>query len=73
MKGANGMHKTFDKYLEKVVRYIHRTYKNKLVALALFIIGMLSMTVDNDGTAFIFTLFLAIPLFFARTNWIGQH
>ena len=36
------------------------------------IIGLITIKIgDGDITAFIFTEFIAIPLFFAKENWIG--
>jgi len=44
--------------------------KNKLYALLLIIIGALSIPIEYDGTFFILTLMLGLPLFFAKENWI---
>lgn len=57
-------------YIRKFVRYMYRTYKNKLCALALVLIGWLSTLIDNEGTAFVLCLMIAVPLFFTRNNWI---
>lgn len=44
--------------------------KNKLYALVLMLIGVVPILIDRDGTFFIFTLMLGLPLFFAKENWI---
>lgn len=46
-----------------------KTIKNKLYALALLLVGAFSMF-DGDATAFVLLLFFAVPLFFAKENWI---
>ena len=57
------------KKLARIVKsYALKTWRNKALAVALVIIGYLSVIPDNDGTAFVFVLFLAIPLFFATKD-----
>lgn len=51
-------------------RYMIRTFKNKVCALALLIAGMVPVWIDGDGTALIFFGCLAIPMFFAKENWM---
>lgn len=54
-----------------MIKYLKRTWKNKAVALAIAFAGYLSIGIDNDATAFWFTLvFFVAPLFFARRNHI---
>lgn len=53
---------------ERIVKHIRRTWRNKLCAIALFILGMLSILVCWDATAFVFLMFFAVPLFFAKEN-----
>ena len=68
MKGESIMKlKTMRK---KFRRYIRRTYKNKLCAIALFIIGVVPVFIENDGTLMIITSCISIPLFFSRKNHI---
>lgn len=50
-------------------RYMRRTWKNKLCALGMVAFGSLT-TWEGDGTVLVFMIILAIPWFFARTNWI---
>jgi hypothetical protein len=45
------------------------TATNKAMALLLLLIGILTVPIANDATAFIILAILAIPMFFARTNW----
>ncbi len=44
--------------------------KNKIYALVLIGIGVLSFLPENDATAFAFTCLIGVPLFFAKENWI---
>lgn len=47
-----------------------KTLYNKLMAIAFLILGYASVKIEGDGTFFIFSLMFAIPLFFAKENWI---
>ncbi len=47
-----------------------KTLKNKLYAVVLLICGYLPVLIDKDVTALVFFAFIAIPLFFAKENWI---
>lgn len=47
-----------------------KTLKNKLYAIALLLCGYIPVLIDGDGTAFVFLGMIAIPLFFAKENWI---
>ena len=44
--------------------------KNKLYSVALMVVGGLSVPIEYDATAFIFTFMVGIPLFFSKENWI---
>lgn len=44
--------------------YLKRTWKNKLAAIAMAILGYLSTFIDGDGTGFVFILFFAALIFF---------
>lgn len=46
------------------------TIKNKIYALVLIGIGVISILPENDATAFIFFCLIGVPLFFAKENWI---
>ena len=52
------------------VEYIEETWKNKLCAIALALGGLVPMMYDNDATAFVFVLFIAVPMFFSKKSWI---
>lgn len=45
--------------------------KNKIYAIMLIALGAVSVLIDYDGTVFLFTLIIGIPLFFATENWIA--
>ena len=47
-----------------------KTLKNKLYAVVLLICGYLPVLIDKDSTVLVFFAFIAIPLFFAKENWI---
>lgn len=53
--------------------YMRDTWVNKLIAVGLFILGYLSTLMEGDCTAFVFILLFAIPLFFAKDNWICRN
>lgn len=60
-----------DKYIKKIKGYFRRTYKNKVCALIILILGLLSTLICEDGTAFVFlTVFFALPLFLSKENCI---
>lgn len=56
------------KGLKKITK--SKTFKNKMYAVGLEIIGVLSILPEHDITAFIFIQMFALPLFFAKDNWI---
>lgn len=45
--------------------------KNKVYAVLLIVLGSVSILIEYDATAFILTLLMGIPLFFAKENWIA--
>lgn len=47
-----------------------KTIKNKLVALGLIVCGVLATAIDGDATVLIIISMFAIPLLFARRNWV---
>lgn len=49
---------------------MRRTYKNKIVAIALLTIGWLSTLIDNDGTFLLLAVMFGVPLLFTNKNWI---
>lgn len=56
--------------IKRFARYIYRTYKNKLCALALIILGVLTTNIEGEGTVLLFLSMIALPLFFSDENWI---
>ena len=62
--------KTYKKQDRGFVAYLKRTFANKIIAILLGIIGWVATFIDNDATIFVFLMLIAVPLFFARTNWI---
>ena len=53
-----------------MIKYLRRTWKNKVAALALALVGYLSTFIDGDCGGFVFLLFIAVPMFFARDNFV---
>ena len=60
----------FEMYLERFVAYIRETYLNKIVALAVILLGVLAMNVRGDGTFLLIALMFCVPLFFTTKNYI---
>lgn len=54
----------------KAVSYVRRTFKNKICALALIIIGLLTMSLENDATVLVMLSIFALPLFLSNKNHI---
>ncbi len=47
-----------------------KTLKNKLICCSITYLWYLPVLIDKDATALVFFAFIAIPLFFAKENWI---
>ena len=47
-----------------------KTWKNKLSAVILLACGYVGVLSDNDATALVLCAMFAVPLFFAKKNWI---
>lgn len=47
-----------------------KTWKNKLSAIILLACGYVGVLIDNDATALVLFVMFAVPLFFAKKNWI---
>lgn len=47
-----------------------KTWKNKLTAIALLGLGYMMIAMENDATVFVLFAIFAIPMFFAKENWI---
>ena len=58
--------------MRRFMRYFRRTLKQKLYALGMIMAGVLSALVsDGDITMLILMLFIAVPMFISRKNWIS--
>ena len=66
-KGGIHMRKT---NMSRLKRYFRRTLKNKLWAMSLIGIGVISLifSKDNDGTILVLTIILGLPIFFSNEN-----
>lgn len=62
--------RTTERTATKFVEYLQRTWKNKITAIVLILGGMLPVALDGDGTALLFFGCIAIPMFFAKKNWM---
>lgn len=52
----------------KFIKYLRRTWKNKLAAIAMIMIGMLGVVVCNDATALVVLACIAVPMFFTKKD-----
>lgn len=50
-----------------------KTLKNKLWATILLVLGYITLLISNDATAMIFLMIIAVPLLFAKENWINWN
>lgn len=62
MKKKNSLKKRF-------IRYMRRTWRNKLAAIFIVGVGLFTMFPEYDGTFFLFSLAIGIPLFFDTQSW----
>ena len=53
------------------VRHMFKTFKNKIFAVALMILGYASTLVDGDATFFVMTIIFGLPLIFAKDSCIN--
>ena len=57
--------------MEKIKRYIKKTWKNKLTAVLLLLLGIISAIIGDDSTALVMIImFFVVPLWFAKDNII---
>lgn len=47
-----------------------KTLKNKVFAILMLILGYMPVIIIDDCTALVIISLFAVPLFFARENWI---
>ena len=64
------MNSKTEKYIQKVIKYMRTTFMNKLCAIILLMIGLLVCMLTDDATGLVFIACIAVPLFFARKNYI---
>lgn len=50
--------------------FTRETLKNKIFALAIVILGAITILISGDATFFIFSLIPGLYLFFSKENWI---
>ena len=62
------MENNFNRGLRRLARYIRRTYKNKIAAIVMFLIGWLSAKISGDATFFILMLIIVWPVFLTRED-----
>ena len=48
--------------------YWKRTWKNKILALVLLIVGSSSLLIGRDGTGLVLAIMFALPLLFEKDN-----
>lgn len=56
---------------ERFVQYMRETFLNKIVAMLLILIGVITVFICKDITLLVSTLIMGIPLFLAKENYIG--
>lgn len=54
--------------MKKLMNNIRKTFKNKIFGIGLFIIGLLSNILLEDGTFLLLSIFMTLALFFAKEN-----
>ena len=47
-----------------------KNVKNKVYAVGLMGLSALLLLLENDATALVIVSFIAIPMFFAKENWV---
>lgn len=67
------MRAEYRKNMKKVKRidYIHKTWKNKVCAVALLVAGTLGVTINRDLVS-VFLICFAVPLFFTKKQRFDQ-
>ena len=50
--------------------FVMKNIKNKACALGFVGVGVLSTLISMDATILVITLFVGIPMFFSKENWI---
>lgn len=50
-----------------------KLFGNKVYAALFILLGVASVFIGKDGTFFVFSLMVGIPLFFARKDWVTNE
>ena len=62
------MKKLLNNYKRNFVNYMVRTIRNKLFALAMIILGIVSVPVLEEGTFLLLSMLMGLALFFANDD-----
>lgn len=49
---------------------LKKTWKNKLISIGMIGAGIISASIENDGTVLVLMLMLGVPLFLTKENVI---
>lgn len=55
---------------ERFVDYMYETFENKICAIVMIVVGAFTAMLSNDSGALVVLSLFAVPLFFARKQWI---
>ena len=58
---------------ERIVMNLQRTWRNKVFALCMLLVGLIAILATGDGTGSVFLTAIAIPMFFAREDVWRNH
>ena len=47
-----------------------KNVKNKVYAIALMVLSLMSLAIDRDATALIILSFISVPMFFSKESWV---
>ena len=62
----------YKRRIRRFVKHMQKTWEQKLYAIGLITIGALSAVLsDGDATMLILTSIFAVPMFFAKSNWLA--
>lgn len=62
------MKKLLNNYKRNFVNYMVKTIRNKLFALAMIILGIVSVPVLEEGTFLLLSMLMGLALFFAKDD-----
>jgi hypothetical protein len=62
------MNKKIEKFAKRFVRHMFETYKNKLAAIMMLAIGIVSAKISGDATFLVLAIVFCTPLFFVKKN-----